>query len=246
MRQIIQKLGRVRVVIIITVASFLLAMVFNSLLANLLNHQFEQSEAAIRVSIISIILVPLISWYLTGAFFDLDKLEKNMKNLATYDDLTGLLNRRVFYRSSETLHNVSIRNKQNYCILVIDMDEFKKINDKYGHASGDKVLSVFGQLSQETVRDSDVLARLGGKEFAFFLPNTNIDQAETLAHRLCEKVRKKAVISDNKYIQHTVSIGIAINLCDNEQTMEQTLKMADDALYLAKNEGGNMIKTYSS
>jgi len=246
MRQIIQKMGRVRTVIIITVISFLLAIMLDSLLAILLSHQFKQTEAIIRILIISIILVPAISWYLVGSFFDLEELEKDIKKLATYDELTGLLNRRVFYSSCEKLHSISVRNKQDYCILIVDMDGFKKINDTYGHASGDKVLSVFGQLSRETVRDSDVLARIGGEEFAFFLPNTNIEQAESLSHRLCEKVRKKAVISGNKYIQHTVSIGISINMCDNKQTLEQTLKMADEALCIAKNEGGNMIKTYSS
>ena len=245
MRRIIQKLGRVKVVIIITVIAFLLAVTIDSLLAKILLHQFKQSEAIIRALVISLIVAPTVSWYLIDSFFELDKLELKMRKLAAYDDLTGLLNRKVFYRSCEKLHSISLRNKQNYSILMIDMDEFKNINDTYGHSSGDKVLSTFGELSRETARDSDIIARLGGEEFAFFLPNTNIEQAKTFTKRLCEKIRKKAVISDNKFIQYTVSIGIALNSCDPEQTMIDTLKMADKALYKAKSEGGNLVKVYS-
>ena len=243
MRQTIQKLGRVKLVFIITLIAFLLAALIDSIIAHSLDHQFKQSEAIIRALIISIVVAPIISWYLVGVFFQLDILEQKMRKLATYDDLTGLLNRRVFYRSAEKLHNVSVRNKQNYCLLIVDLDGFKSINDKYGHAAGDKVLSIFGQVSQDTIRDSDIVARLGGEEFIYFLPNTNTKEAESLANRLCEKIRTKAVLYDNNYIQYTISIGIALNNCKNKQSMEETIKMADDALYLAKEDGGNMIKT---
>ena len=246
MKKLIQKIGREKTVLLITFISLVLAIVLDLLLAKVLQHQFIQTEIITRVVIITLILIPMASWHLLGVYFDLEKLENDIKNLATHDELTGLLNRDVFFRSCDKLHKIALRNKQNYCILAIDMDDFKKINKKYGHATGDKVLAIFGELSHETVRDSDILARLGGEEFAFFLPNTNIEQAETLSLRLCEKVRKKAVINENKYIQYTVSIGIASNLCEGDQTMEQTLKMANESLNDAKEQGGNITKTYSA
>ncbi|MBL4772341.1 MAG: GGDEF domain-containing protein [Alcanivoracaceae bacterium] len=246
MKKKIQKLGKIKAVILITIISIVIVIALDVLIAKILNHELNQSEHLIRAALISIIIAPFVSAYLIGLIFAINTLENNITTLATYDELTGLLNRRVFYKACEKSHNYSIRNKQDYCILSIDMDDFKKINEKYGLAGGDQVLSVFGQLSLNVVRDSDIVARLGGEEFAFFLPNTNIEQAQILAERFCDKIRKKAVILGTQYIKYTVSIGISINHHNKDIPLEEALKMADDALHLAIEKGGNQVEVFSS
>jgi len=245
MKNRIQKLGKIKAVIFITFLFIILALSMDVFIAKILNHELKHAEHLIRAVLISIIIAPLVSIYLVGLIFRLSTLENDIQTLATYDELTGLLNRRVFYKACEKSHNYSIRNKQDYCILAIDMDDFKKINDRYGLAGGDQVLSVFGKLSQDAVRDSDIIARLGGEEFAFFLPNTNIDQAQILAERLCEKIRRKAVILGTQYIKYTVSIGIAINHHNKNIPLEEVLKMADKALRQAIDNGENQVEVFS-
>ena len=225
--------------------AIIMAIVLDIIIARLLGHSTLQAQDLIRASLIPLVIAPFISWYLVGLLIELNKMEKNMTSLATYDDLTGLFNRRVFYQSCEKNHSYSIRTKTPYCLLIIDLDGFKKINDKYGHACGDQVLSTFAKLSLETIRVSDILARIGGEEFALFLPNTNTEEALVLAERLCTRIRKKPVISANKYIQYTISVGVAINQCKKEETMESVLKKADDALYQAKDKGGNQVIIYN-
>ena len=244
MRHTILRFGRIKLVLIITVIAVLMAMATDTLLARILHHEFIVSEDLLRAAIIPLLIAPFISWYLVGLLFELDHLEQKMSLLATYDDLTGLLNRRAFFNSCEVLHNYSIRNKQNYSLLSVDIDYFKKINDKYGHATGDDVLKSFGQVSRELSRKSDVVGRLGGEEFVFLLANTNLKQANDFAHRLIEEVKATKVFSEDARIEYTISVGIAVNLCNDNSLLEETLKHSDKALYDAKNNGRNQVVVY--
>jgi predicted signal transduction protein with EAL and GGDEF domain len=99
-------------------------MTTDALLAKILHHEFLASEDLLRAAIIPLLIAPFLSWYLVGLLFELDHLEQKMSLLATYDDLTGLLNRRAFFDSCEVLHKYSIRNKQNYSLLSVDIDYF--------------------------------------------------------------------------------------------------------------------------
>ncbi|MBL4659821.1 MAG: GGDEF domain-containing protein [Alcanivoracaceae bacterium] len=245
MRNRILKLGKTKAVIFITFLFIILALTMDVLIAKILNHDLKHAQHLIRATLITITITPIVSIYLVDLIFKLSTLENDLQTFATYDELTGLLNRRVFYRACEKSHNYSIRNKQDYCILAIDIDGFKKINEQYGLAGGDQVLSVFGKVSRDSVRDSDIIARLGAEEFAFFLPNTNIEQAQVLAERLCEKIRRKAVIFGTQYIKYTVSIGIAINHHNKDISLEKILIRADGALRLAIDMGGNQIEIFS-
>lgn len=245
MKQIIQKFGKLGSVIFFTVIVLLVAIALDVLIAKILQHDLKQSKYLVRVLLITLAIVPVCSWAFADAVLKQVKLEENITKLETYDELTGLYNRKFFYNACEKSHNYSIRNKQDYCILAIDMDDFKKINERYGLAGGDQVLFIFGLLSQEAVRDSDIVARLGGEEFAFFLPNTNIEQAEVLASRIMDKIQRKAVILGNEYIKYTVSIGISINHHNKDLPLTKAFKMADEALHVAIEKGGNCIEVFS-
>lgn len=246
MRQKIQKLGKASAILVLTLITVALTIGMDLFIAYVQQRELMLPTDLIRTAIISAIIVVFVFNYIYGLYQEIGVLEKDMNDLATYDELTGLFNRPVFYKACEKSHNFSIRNKQSYCILAIELDSFKEINEKYGIAGGDRVLEVFGKVAQETVRDSDILARLGGDEFAVFLPNTNIEQAGTLANRLCEHIKHKAVIHDGtKYIKYTVSIGISVNQHNKNFSLEKSLLWAGDALKDAQQKGPNHIEIYS-
>lgn len=245
-RKLVLSLGQTKVIVIITVVTTVLAILLDILIAKIFGAEFIEINDLVRTFFIVFILAPLVSWYPIRLIFELDQLEKKMTSLATYDDLTGLYNRREFYKHAENLHQSAIRHKQNYAILAIDFDNFKKINDQCGHAVGDSVLREFGKKSLQKIRAGDIPSRLGGEEFAFFLPNTSLKQAESFAQRFREEIAASKVACDNESpIQYTVSIGIASSVTEPELPVIQVIKNADQALYAAKNNGRNQVAIFT-
>lgn len=236
--------NRWTLVFLITLLSLALSLLLDSIIASVLNHSTIQKEDYVRVGLIPLLITPFISWFFIGLLLDVVKLEKKMTHLATFDDLTGMYNRRFFYSLGKQVHQYALRNKSHYAILVIDFDSFKNINDNYGHECGDRVLEAFGFVANKTARDSDILARIGGEEFAFLLPNTNANQAQIFAQRLLDKINQSVISYNKKSITYSVSIGVAINFCDHEFNMEETLKKADIALYQAKENGKNTVQVF--
>ena len=246
MRQKIQKLGKVSAILVFTLIAATLTIAMDFFIAYIQQKELMLPTDLIRAALISVILAAIVINYIYGLYQEIEDLEKDLDDLATYDELTGLLKSPVFYKACEKSYNFSLRNKQTYCILAIELDNFKEINEKYGIAGGDRVLKVFSKVAQETVRDSDILARLGGDEFAVFLPNTNVEQAGTLANRLCEHIKHKAVIHDGtKYIKYTVCIGISVNQHNKNISLEKSLLWAGDAVKDAQQKGSNNTEVYS-
>jgi len=124
---------------------------------------------------------------------------------------------------------------------MLDIDHFKKINDTFGHSHGDKVLIEFCRLCLKELRESDILGRLGGEEFAIALIETDTEGAEIVAERIKEAVSSHSVIIGSDKIRFTVSLGIAI-LCSSDD-METIIARADTALYQAKENGRNQVRT---
>jgi len=245
MKKIVLGMNRVKLIIVVTILTICSALLTDLIISKIFGFEIVLEEMLIKVSLIPLVVVPAVGWYLLGLIYELDKLEKRMSALATYDDLTGLLNRRAFYSSAQSMADYCYRSKQPYSILLVDLDFFKKINDVYGHAGGDKVLASFGALSSETSRGSDVIGRLGGEEFAFLLPNTSLEQAKICAQRLREKINALEVKYEDKKIKYMISIGISSSsqLAD-EVDIDQLLAMADKALYSAKDKGRNQEVLY--
>ncbi len=166
---------------------------------------------------------------------ELTKSNQKFKQLSTHDLLTGLYNRYYF---DMALNEDSSRfdNDNPITLVVIDIDHFKRINDQFGHATGDKVLKQFSLLLSDLVNDMDVLARWGGEEFVIFSNNTTIQQA----HDKCFEIQQQLKESQFPGIKTlTASYGIA-SLKANE-TMSACFQRADQALYKAKDEGRNRI-----
>ncbi|KAF7597834.1 MAG: hypothetical protein CGU28_16470 [Candidatus Dactylopiibacterium carminicum] len=154
--------------------------------------------------------------------------------------LTGLLNRRAFNDEASRLTGLTLRHQRSLGVLVLDVDHFKRVNDTHGHAVGDEVLRQLARTVSGELRDTDLLARLGGEEFCVLMPETGSDGLKRLANRLLEAVRAMVVRLPDVSLQITVSIGGA-NLRDPPDTFKQALLRADEALYTAKGEGRNRV-----
>ncbi|WP_448547852.1 GGDEF domain-containing protein [Thalassotalea fusca] len=189
-----------------------------------------------------LILLTIQSIALLGALLTLllsDVIEMHYKNSVT-DALTSLYNRRFFMEQANSLIKSAQRHKFPMSLIMCDIDDFKKINDTYGHDTGDKVLTEFAQSLKLLTREDDLLARFGGEEFIALLPQTSIEGGQTLAQRMCDHTAKLNIKIDDQPIQFTASFGVAtFNSRDN---LEQNLKYADEALYQAKENGKNQVQ----
>jgi diguanylate cyclase (GGDEF)-like protein len=186
----------------------------------------------------------LLLWrWLPLAVRDHDLAEQHVSDLemlAAIDWLTGVYNRRHF----ESLARAELARSQRYVrplsVLVIDVDHFKAVNDRFGHAAGDRVLQTVAAICRAAKRDSDVLARLGGEEFALMLPETTEEAATQFAERLRHQVSECAPSIEGEKLNLTVSIGIAsANL--RTAGIEALMRSADQALYEAKNAGRDRV-----
>jgi diguanylate cyclase (GGDEF)-like protein len=223
----------------------MLAITTDFIIIKLFNHTASWQQELIQAGLIPLFIAPLLSWYPFGLLHKFERLEREMSRIATYDDLTGLKTRRAFFAGSEAIHQLSLRNKSGYCLMVIDLDHFKRINDNFGHAGGDKVLAAFGQIANQLLRKSDVLGRLGGEEFCFLLPEMSLTKAEMLAIRLQAKIKDTRINHNGRDIRFSASIGISAHHHGIECKLSEIINQADEALYCAKNNGRNRITLYA-
>lgn len=184
------------------------------------------------------------SGYIVGSRIDITerkRLENELKALATVDALTGLPNRRHFMgRLMEELERVQRRTTQQACVLMLDLDHFKAINDNHGHAAGDRMLRHFADLLREQLRMSDSCGRIGGEEFAIVLPGSGSEAARQFAERLRRQLEETPVMIEGQSVRVTVSIGIT-TIRPSDSGPDAILMRADAALYRAKDEGRNRI-----
>ena len=156
------------------------------------------------------------------------------------DHLTGIANRRTFFEAADIELARWHRSPRHLSLLVLDADHFKSINDRYGHPAGDAVLRDLALTLSATFRDVDVVARVGGEEFAVLLPSTAMDGAQVVANRLLARIAARVVAVDGAQITYTVSGGIAA-MGDGVTGLDALMKRADEALYAAKKAGRNQV-----
>ncbi len=170
--------------------------------------------------------------------------ERQRKAIAC-DHLTGIGNRRAFFEAAELEFTRGKRYPRKLSLVVFDVDHFKQVNDSYGHPTGDAVLKAFAALLIDSFREVDVIARIGGEEFAVLMPSTDRHQAEAGADRLRQLVQTQPVEVDGTKIHYTVSGGIATVESDSAD-LESMMKRADTALYAAKANGRNRVTCWHS
>ncbi|MFP5393460.1 MAG: GGDEF domain-containing protein [Gammaproteobacteria bacterium] len=163
-----------------------------------------------------------------------------LAHLATVDSLTGLLNRRAFFEATERARAQAQRQQQSVALMMLDIDYFKRLNDRYGHAAGDGALCAFARTAESTLRERDILGRLGGEEFALLLPATDLMGAMQAAERLRAAVEMSPLSIEGQPVVLTVSIGLV--MVDADEAISTALARADHALYTAKSGGRNRVE----
>jgi len=161
--------------------------------------------------------------------------------LATVDGLTRLFVRRYFDRRLDEEVARAQRYGTSFSVMLVDFDEFKEVNDTFGHAVGDRVLRRVADILLSEVRNIDLPARFGGDEYAVILPEVNWRGAMTVAQRLMHRVRREPVRADDQLVQISVSIGMASFPEHGNRDSAQILAEADKALYRAKSSGKGRI-----
>ncbi len=195
-----------------------------------------QKDEKLRTLLISIALLTL----LLLVIYALNSKRVALNRLATTDFLTRLFNRRYF-NETVSRHLANRRQQGEYSLIMFDIDLFKQINDQYGHAAGDKVLSAIAHCCQAQIRQQDILARVGGEEFALFLPGCALPDAQEIAEQCRQSLEQLDIEFDDQIIQITASFGVATS---RNADFDSLLKQADDALYQAKTGGRNRIVVY--
>ena len=175
------------------------------------------------------------SYMLTHA---LSRANEEAEKLASTDMLTGINNRRAFTELSNVQVEYCKRHENPVTAIVLDVDHFKTINDKYGHAAGDTALQHLAEILQTITRSSDIIGRIGGEEFAVLLVNTNITEALLVAEKIRNWIADHPVHIGEDYFSMTVSIGVA---SDDKYNLELLLNLADKAMYKAKQTGRNRV-----
>jgi len=166
---------------------------------------------------------------------------EHAETAALEDHLTRLPNRRAFEQRLREILAGFQRYGRPFCLLMLDLDHFKQLNDEHGHQAGDAALQLAARLMRETCRTADHVARFGGEEFAIIASDTRVAGAQRLAERLRERMANASLIHDGETLRFTCSIGVAE--VDVNHDAEQLMAAADAALYAAKENGRNTIHT---
>ncbi|HKK01947.1 MAG TPA: sensor domain-containing diguanylate cyclase [Desulfuromonadales bacterium] len=181
-------------------------------------------------------------------------LKEHYETLAMVDELTGLYNRRFFFAESKLALSRALRFSHSFSLILMDIDRFKQVNDEFGHATGDIVLQDAAKALLEILRETDVLARVGGEEFAVVLPDTPEDGAKILAERLRVAANSLTWMRDEQTFRITLSLGVttlhppehplpaSYSQLDPRVFYDQLYMVADDAMYSAKDAGGNRFE----
>jgi diguanylate cyclase (GGDEF)-like protein len=173
-----------------------------------------------------------------------ERIELRHRTAAMIDPLTGIANRRAFLQDAEDLTKRHLARPRPTAVLLIDLDHFKSINDRFGHALGDRVLEVFTDAAKHSLHASDLIGRLGGEEFAAIMHDTTYDDALAVAERLRENFAEATQEVDGRQVGATLSVGMVF--CQEAALdVPELLAQADQALYFAKERGRNRVEVAS-
>ncbi len=210
-----------------------------------LAHPYSPNAMATMVT--SLLLTSVICYAYTSrsvSFFRrMNEANESLRVQAARDPLTGVMNARAYYATTERLIHLGLRTGEPFSVLFVDLDHFKSINDTYGHEAGDAVLKEVAACLSGSARDCDVLGRIGGEEFSLFLPNTDLAGAKVVAEKLRAAIEGLTPTAGETQLKVTASIGVARNHHDH-RSIADIQRLADQAMYLAKKQGRNRVTCF--
>jgi diguanylate cyclase (GGDEF)-like protein len=197
---------------------------------------FSQFRPGMGVVIcVTMALTWLVSAWLV---FAVSEQARRLRTMAITDSLTGAYNRRYLELQAEQARALWLRHARPATLLLIDIDFFKRINDRFGHARGDEVITGLVEVISARIRNVDILCRFGGEEFVVLLNETDIESAEVLAEDLRRRVEEAPLLPEG-----TVTISVGVSGVNGTESLDHWLNLADSALYLAKRNGRNRVET---
>ena len=202
------------------------------------------SQPAIATSIVAMLYLGVFFHVYSNRsisyFTRMRECNVKLAELATHDPLTGVLNARAYYAQCDQYICRTSRRTAGYSVLFIDLDHFKSVNDNHGHAAGDTVLKTVAESLRANIRRSDILGRIGGEEFAIFLPDTNTVDASQVAETIRVAIEASMPNIGERTLKITASIGVA-GSTETTQSMLHIQQQADQAMYKAKSQGRNRV-----
>lgn len=240
LNRLVTRLGVPMSTALLTVMTTLCAVAISQLGISLVG-EGNRWLAAIFATICCLLITPVFGYASLRLVKHLEAEREGMRRLAVQDSLTGLFNRRYFLDLVGREWSRAQRYETAGAMLMLDLDHFKRINDRFGHLCGDAVLQAVAEALQETLRSPDVLARFGGEEFIAFLPQTDALGAVDVAERMRQRVEKLALQWEGKAVPVTVSVGVA-EMRREHLKLDHLIHDADAAMYEAKAAGRNCVR----
>lgn len=236
------RLSRARVVLLVLSTLLVLLLVWRNGELWLLPHPPGAISVPNSTNILFVMLSGMHPLFASIGFLMLynEILQRDLHQLARVDPLTGVGNRLAIDEALGRMLAQCSRQQQPLAVLMLDADHFKSVNDRFGHAGGDKVLQALVASVRATLRQHDVMGRVGGEEFVVLAPATDLSQAQQLGERIRQVVEGEPLLVDGQLLQLTVSLGVALAM-DAERDGVTVLRRADAALYAAKQEGRNRV-----
>ncbi len=200
---------------------------------------FHFEAAVLFAGVVPVLISVPISLFVARMSLVISLTQIELQHLADTDPLTALPNRRSFFSAAEAVLDNGYDATEVHALLVIDADHFKELNDSYGHSAGDIALVAIADILRSSFRETDLICRVGGEEFAVLLKNTSAQQAERLAQRVVDAVAQTPISTDGAIIEYSVSCGVADTSLSYD--LKTLFKAADDAMYMAKRQGRNRV-----
>ena len=199
--------------------------------------ELAQESAKNRITTLSILLVLAFLSFLLVVIYQLTQSKKSFKSKSETDFLTGIANRGFMMEEGERMLRRTVVKSKPFSVILFDLDDFKTINDTYGHDVGDTVLKTVSKITQQLLRENDLFGRVGGEEFLILLPSTDKLSAIEIANRLRTEVAKTDIVVASASLKSSISLGVSSY--HTQQTLSQLISKADKALYEAKRSGKN-------